>query len=131
MSSGVFQGQMTARFQFFFICFPLSLATFSRSVCGAWCGGNRSCPFSLAVPTSHNPGLLHMCQRFKAIVSDLQSSYWFCSGMSYRWFARYVMAAMLVDKNDRYFVNLFCSCTSNCTFHHCYRCVMRLVRNHL
>ena len=37
-----------------------------------------------------------------------------------RWFSRYVIAAMLVDKNNRFFISSFCSSTSICTFHHCY-----------
>ena len=40
----------------------------------------------------------------------------------YRWFSRYVIAAMLVDENKRFLINSFCSSTSNCTLQHCYLC---------
>ena len=38
----------------------------------------------------------------------------------YRWFSRYVIAAMLVDENKRFLISSFCSSTSNCTLQHCY-----------
>ena len=46
-----------------------------------------------------------------------------------RWFSRYVIAAMLVDKNNSFLISSFCSSTSICTFHHCYLCLKRLVAN--
>ena len=46
----------------------------------------------------------------------------------YRWFSRYVIAAMLVDKNKRFFISSFCSCTSNCTLEHCCLCPLRVIR---
>ena len=49
----------------------------------------------------------------------------------YRWFSRYVIAAMLVDENKRFLISSFCSSTSNCTLQHCYLCPSRLVANHL
>ena len=51
--------------------------------------------------------------------------------MSYRWFSRYVIAAMLVDENKRFLISSFCSSTSNCTLQHCYLCPRRLAANHL
>ena len=51
--------------------------------------------------------------------------------MSYRWFSRYVIAAMLVDENKRFLISFFCSSTSICTLKHCYLCPWRLVANHL
>ena len=50
---------------------------------------------------------------------------------AYRWFSRYVIAAMLVDENKRFLISSFCSSTSNCTLQHCYLCPWRLVANHL
>ena len=50
---------------------------------------------------------------------------------SNRWFSRYVIAAMLVDKNKRFLISSFCSSTSNCTLQHCYLCPSRLAANHL
>ena len=50
---------------------------------------------------------------------------------NYRWFSRYVIAAMLVDENKRFLISSFCSSTSNCTLQHCYLCPKRLVANHL
>ena len=38
----------------------------------------------------------------------------------YRWFSRYVIAAMLVDENKRFLISSFCSSTSNCTLQHYY-----------
>ena len=49
----------------------------------------------------------------------------------YRWFSRYVIAAMLVDENKRFLISSFCSSTSNCTLQHCYLCPSRLAANHL
>ena len=49
----------------------------------------------------------------------------------YRWFSRYVIAAMLVDVNKRILIRSFCSSTSNCTLQHCYLCPQRLAANHL
>ena len=40
----------------------------------------------------------------------------------YRWFSRYVIAAMLVDEKKRFLISSFCSSTSNCTLQHCYLC---------
>ena len=40
----------------------------------------------------------------------------------YRWFSRYVIAAMLVDENKRFLISSFCSSTSNCTLQHYYLC---------
>ena len=54
-----------------------------------------------------------------------------CQIPSYRWFARYVIGAMLVDENKRFLISSFCSSTSNCTLQHCYLCPSRLVANHL
>ena len=42
--------------------------------------------------------------------------------IAYRWFSRYVIAAMLVDENKRFLISSFCSSTSNCTLQHCYLC---------
>ena len=54
-----------------------------------------------------------------------------CDNAPYRWFSRYVIAAMLVDENRRFLISSFCSFTSNCTLQHCYLCPWRLVANHL
>ena len=43
-----------------------------------------------------------------------------CEWTLNRWFSRYVIAVMLVDKNNSFLINSFCSSTSICTFHHCY-----------
>ena len=53
------------------------------------------------------------------------------SVIRYRWFSRYVKAAMLVDENKRFLISSFCSSTSNCTLQHCYLCPWRLIANHL
>ena len=53
------------------------------------------------------------------------------SEVAYRWFSRYVIAAMLVDEKKRFLISSFCSSTSNCTLQHCYLCPWRLVANHL
>ena len=55
--SGTDDSMMPIFFIPHFTFFPLSSRTFSLSVCGAQRRGNRSCPVSLAVPTSHNPGM--------------------------------------------------------------------------
>ena len=62
---------------------------------------------------------------------QLSSSYYYHQGSRYRWFSRYVIAAMLVDENKRFLISSFCSSTSNCTLQHCYLCPSRLVANHL
>ena len=41
----------------------------------------------------------------------------------YRWFSRYVIAAMLVDENKTSLISSFCSSTSNCTLQHCHLCL--------
>ena len=56
--------------------------------------------------------------------------FWLCKNI-YRWFSRYVIAAMLVDENKRFLISSFCSSTSNCTLQHCYLCPWRLVATHL
>ena len=40
-----------------------------------------------------------------------------------RWFSRYVIAAMLVDEDNRPLISPFCSSTSICTFYHCHLCL--------
>ena len=49
----------------------------------------------------------------------------------YRWFSRYVIAAMLVDDKQRSLISSFCLSTSICSFHHWYLCLPRLHENHL
>ena len=39
------------------------------------------------------------------------------------WFSRYVIAAMLVDEDNRPLISPFCSSISICTFHHCHLCL--------
>ena len=49
---------------------------------------------------------------------------------AYRWFKRYVIAAMLVDGKQKiaHFSSL---CSSTSSFHHCYLCLPRSHENHL
>ena len=70
-----------------------------------------------------------MCSILPYKVSFLQAAAISCS--TYRWFSRYVIAAMLVDENKRFLISAFCSSTSYCTLHDCYLCPWRLVANHL
>ena len=50
----------------------------------------------------------------------------------YKWFSRYVIAAILVDGKQKIaHYSSFCLSTSFCPFHHCYLCLPRLHENHL
>ena len=53
------------------------------------------------------------------------------SGFRYRWFSRYVIAAMLMDGKKTSLISSLCLSTAICSFHHCYLCLPRLLENHL
>ena len=58
-------------------------------------------------------------------------SVWMCLNLNNRCFSRYVIAARLVDVNNRHLTSSFCSCTNICSFPRCYPCLWRLVADHI
>ena len=69
-------------------------------------------PFAIDKKNATNVNFIKWTFRFEKILNTQQSEY--------RWFSRYVIAAMLEHENKRFLISSFCPSTSNCTLQNCY-----------